>query len=222
MIAPTPSAHAPAPKKPLLRGWLHMGMTPLVLALGIVLAALAPTTPGRVGALVWMAGSVILFGTSAAYHRGRWRPRVERVFRHFDHANIFIFIAATYTPLALVLLTGTSRVALLVLIWAVALAGVAVAVAWTPAPRWVTVTLYLLMGWAGLGWMASFWMAGGPAVVILILVGGAFYSVGAVIYARKRPDPSPRVFGFHEIFHACTIAAAACHATAIGLVVLRA
>jgi len=207
--------------KPLMRGWLHAGMAPAALACGIVLIALASSTLGRIGIAVWMAGSVILFGMSAIYHRGRWRPATERVLRRFDHANIFIFIAATYTPLGLVLLDGTSRVFLLTLLWGVAAAGVAVAVAWTHAPRFVTVTLYLLMGWAGVGWMGEFWRTGGPAIVILILAGGVFYTTGAIIYALKRPNPSPRVFGFHEIFHACTIAAASCHIVAIALAVLR-
>ncbi len=211
---------APA-AKPLMRGWLHAGMTPVVIICGAVLAVLATSPLGRVGAIVWMLGALILFGTSALYHRGHWRPDIERVFRRLDHANIFIFIAATYTPLALVLLDGSSRVTLLTLIWAVAIAGVVVALAWTPAPRFVTVALYLLMGWAGVGWMGAFWTVGGPAVVILILAGGAAYSAGAIVYALKKPDPSPRIFGFHEIFHSCTIVAAACHATAIGLTVLR-
>ena len=208
--------------KPLMRGWLHAGMTPLVLAFGIVLIALAPTTPGRIGSAVWMAGSFILFGNSAAYHLGHWQPAVERVFRRLDHANIFLFIAATYTPLALVLASGASRVGLLVLTWSVGVAGVVTAVAWLSAPRWVTVILYLLMGWAGVGWFGEFWVTGGPAIVILLLAGGVFYSGGAIVYARKRPNPWPRIFGFHEIFHACTIAAAVCHAIAIALAVLHA
>jgi len=204
-----------------MRGWLHAGMTPAVIACGVVFMALASSTLGRVGTAVWMAGSVVLFGMSALYHRGHWRPGVQRVLRRFDHANIFVFIAATYTPLGLVLVSGTSRITLLSLLWGVGVAGVAVSLAWPNAPRFVNVALYLLMGWAGVGWMGDFWRAGGPAVVVLILAGGAFYSVGAIIYALKRPDPSPRVFGFHEIFHACTIAAACCHIVAIAFAVLR-
>ena len=209
------------PPKPIMRGWLHAGMTPAVIACGVVFMALASSTLGRVGTAVWMAGSVVLFGMSALYHRGHWRPGVQRVLRRFDHANIFVFIAATYTPLGLVLVSGTSRITLLSLLWGVGVAGVAVSLAWPNAPRFVNVALYLLMGWAGVGWMGDFWRAGGPAVVVLILAGGAFYSVGAIIYALKRPDPSPRVFGFHEIFHACTIAAACCHIVAIAFAVLR-
>ena len=213
-------AQATTPK-PLMRGWLHAGMAPAALICGIVFIALAPSTLGKIGVAVWMLGSVMLFGMSALYHRGHWRPGVERVLRRFDHANIFVFIAATYTPIGLVLLDGTSRIVLLALLWGVAVAGVVVAVAWIHAPRFVTVTLYLLMGWAGVGWMGEFWRTGGPVVVVLILAGGVFYSAGAIIYALKRPNPSPRVFGFHEVFHACTIAAACCHLVAIALVVLR-
>jgi hemolysin III len=208
------------PKKPALRGWLHLGMTPAVLACGIVFIVLASTLPGKVGSAIWMAGSVILFGISALYHRGRWSPLVERTLRRIDHANIFVFIAATYTPLALVLLEGQSRVTLLVLLWSVAFTGAALAACWPTAPRWIAVILYLGLGWAGVGWLGEFWAAGSPGIVVLILAGGAAYTVGAVIYAKKWPDPSPRWFGFHEIFHACTILAAVCHLIAIGLVVL--
>ncbi|MDR1711714.1 MAG: hemolysin III family protein [Propionibacteriaceae bacterium] len=211
-----------AEAKPKLRGLLHLGMAPAVLAVGIVFICLAYSVYGKVGAAIYMAGAVLLFGVSALYHRGRWSTRAALVLRRCDHANIFIFIAATYTPMALVLLDDPDRLALLVLIWAVAAAGVATALAWPGAPRWINVIEYLGMGWAGVGWLGSFWLAGGPAVVVLILAGGACYTAGAVVYARKRPDPSPAWFGFHEIFHACTIAAAVCHIVAIGLVIIPA
>ena len=201
--------------KPRLRGWLHAGMAPLALAAGIVLA---PTTAGVVGGAVFLAASVLLFGTSGLYHRFYWGARGEAVLRRMDHANIYVFIAATYTPLALLLLDGGSRVALLVMIWTSALGGLLFRTLWLSAPRWLYTALYLLMAWAAVGWMGSFYATGGAAVVALILGGGLFYTVGAVVYGRKRPDPSPRWFGFHEIFHACTIAGFACHYVAISLV----
>ena len=204
--------------KPKLRGWLHAGMAPLALAAGIVLVALAPTTAGVVGGAVFLAASVLLFGTSGLYHRFYWGARGEAVLRRMDHANIYVFIAATYTPLALLLLDGGSRVALLVMIWASALGGLLFRTLWLSAPRWLYTALYLLMAWAAVGWMWSFYRAGGAAVVALVLGGGVFYTVGAVVYGRKRPDPSPRWFGFHEIFHACTIAGFVCHYVAISLV----
>ena len=204
--------------KPRLRGWLHAGMAPLALAAGIVLVALAPTTAGVVGGAVFLAASVLLFGTSGLYHRFYWGARGEAVLRRMDHANIYVFIAATYTPLALLLLDGSSRVALLVMIWTSALGGLLFRTLWLSAPRWLYTALYLLMAWAAVGWMGSFYATGGAAVVALILGGGVFYTGGAIVYGRKRPDPSPRWFGFHEIFHACTIAGFVCHYVAISLV----
>lgn len=213
----------PAPSttaiKPMLRGWLHLGATPLVVIGGIVLIVLAPTLAGKVGAAIWLAGSVLLFGTSAAYHLGGWSPKLKQALRRWDHGNIFVFISATYTPMALTLLTPASATALLVLIWSVAVVGVVLQVFWPTAPRWLNVACYLALGWAGLGWLPAFWAAGGPAVVILIMVGGLAYSIGAVIYGRKRPNPWPKWFGFHEIFHALTVVAAACHFAAITVAV---
>ncbi|MCA0251495.1 MAG: hemolysin III family protein [Actinobacteria bacterium] len=211
---------SPLPK-PTMRGWLHAGMTPLVLLAGILLLVFAPAGPGRVGAAVWLAGSLVLFGTSAVYHRGRWTPVVRSWLQRADHSNIFLFIAATYTPLALALLEGAQRVLLLSLVWGIAVAGVGLTLLWPGRPRWLDVALYVPMGWVALGWLGAFWTAGGPAVVILLLLGGVIYTVGAAVYALKKPDPSPQVFGYHEIFHACTIAAAACHFAAIAVAVLR-
>ena len=209
------------PAKPTMRGWLHAGMTPVVVAAGIVLFVLAPPGLGRVGAAVWLVGSLVLFGTSAVYHRGNWSPRVFSLLQRLDHSNIFIFIAATYTPLTLGLLEGQQQVLLLSLVWGIALAGIVTTFAWPGRPRWLDVALYVPMGWVAVGWLGEFWAAGGPAVVILLLLGGLLYTAGAAVYATKRPNPSPRVFGYHEIFHACTIAAAACHFAAIAVAILR-
>nr|WP_232531423.1 hemolysin III family protein [Microlunatus antarcticus] len=201
-----------------MRGWLHAAMAPLALAAGIVLVVLAPTERGVVGGAVFLAASVLLFGTSGLYHRFYWGPRAEAVLRRLDHANIYVFIAATYTPLALLLLSGGSRVALLVMVWTAALGGLLFRTLWLSAPRWLYTAMYLLMGCSALGWIGAFYSTGGPAVVALILAGGVFYIGGAVVYGRKRPDPSPRWFGFHEIFHACTVGGFVCHYTAISLV----
>lgn len=212
-------AQVDAPARPRMRGWLHLGMTPLVLVGGILLVVLSPTTATKVGSAVWLGGSLLLFGTSATYHLGGWRPSVKAALRRWDHANIFVFIAATYTPIALALLAPPSAAALLTLIWSVTVVGVLVRVFWVRAPRWLDVVCYVLLGWAGIGWLPDIWAAGGPAVVILLLGGGLIYTAGAVVYARKRPDPSPAWFGFHEVFHACTIAAAACHYAAIAVAI---
>lgn len=216
MTQPRPEATT-TESKPRLRGWFHLGSTPLVIVGGILLMVLSPTVASRVGAAVWLAGSVLLFGTSAAYHLVNWSPRTKAVFRRWDHANIFAFIAATYTPIALALLPDPTI--MLVVIWSIAVAGMAVQISWPTAPRWLNVACYLGMGWAGVGWLPEFWVLGGPAVVILILLGGVAYSLGAVVYARKWPDPSPTWFGFHEIFHAFTVIAAACHFAAISVAI---
>ncbi|MDO5093323.1 MAG: hemolysin III family protein [Propionibacteriaceae bacterium] len=205
------------PAKPLLRGWLHLGFAPALLIAGLLLTALAPTLPGRIGCAVWTLSGVQLFGTSAAYHRGSWTPTVQAIFRRIDHSNIFVFIAGTYTPLTLTLLEGRSRWTLLVLIWGIGIAGVVFRTCWPGTPRWLYTLLYVAMGWAAVGWLGEFWAAGSLAVVSLILAGGIIYSLGAVAYGTKRPQLSPRFFGFHEVFHACTIAAAICHTVAIGL-----
>ncbi|MFN8137697.1 MAG: hemolysin III family protein [Propionicimonas sp.] len=203
-------------QKPRLRGWLHLGMTPVVLIGGVLLVVLAPTVAGRIGSAVWLAGALLLFGTSAAYHLGDWKPATRAALRRWDHANIFVFIAATYTPLALTMLPTAEATKLLVLIWSVGVVGLVVRVFWHTAPRWLDVACYLGMGWAGIAWLPAFW-AQSPLVVLLIALGGLFYTVGALIYARKLPNPSPAWFGFHEVFHACTIAAALAHFAAIAV-----
>lgn len=211
-----------APIKPKLRGWLHLGMAPVAFILGLVFTVFAPTLEGRIGCGVYTLSAVQLFGTSAAYHRGTWSDKTNAVFRRLDHSNIFIFIAGTYTPLALTLLDGRSQWTLLILIWSIAIVGVAFRVLWLSAPRWLYTLLYVGMGWAAVGWLGQFWVAGGPAVVALVIVGGLVYSLGAIAYATKRPRLSPTWFGFHEVFHACTIVAAILHAVAIGLAVFGA
>lgn len=223
----TPGADQTAPEqalaevieqvKPRLRGWLHAAMAPVALAAGIVLVWLAPTPDGVLGGAVFLAGSVLLFATSGVYHRRTWGARGEAVMRRMDHANIYVFIAASYTPMALLMLHGTSRVLLLSSIWASAVGGLVFRLRWLSAPRWLYTLLYIAMGWAAMAWMPAFYRSGGPAVLTWILAGGLCYTLGAVVYARKRPDPSPAWFGFHEIFHAGTIGGFGCHYVAISL-----
>jgi hemolysin III len=211
--------------KPRLRGWLHLGLWPLALAAGVVLIVLSPTTTTRVGSAVFAGSALLLFGVSAIYHTGSWSPRVWTFLRRFDHANIFVLIAGTYTPLTLMLLQGTQRVVLLSTVWGCALLGVFFRVFWTDAPRWLYTPLYI-----GLGWSAVFFIPGfidgahrllgtGTAIAVLVLVaaGGLFYTAGGVVYGFKRPDPWPRWFGFHEIFHSFTVLAFVSHYLAVSL-----
>jgi hemolysin III len=210
--------------KPRLRGWLHLGTAPLTLAAGVVLVALSPTAATRLGSIVYVASSVLLFSVSALYHRGRWSPRVTGALRRLDHANIFLLIAGTYTPFSLLLLHGTDRVVLLTVIWSGALLGVGFRVLWIDAPRWLCVPIYIALGCAALLVLPQF-AAGserlgvgiGTAVLVLIAVGGLLYIAGGTVYGFRRPDPWPRYFGFHEVFHSFTVLAFLAHYVGISL-----
>lgn len=204
--------------KPGMRGWLHAGMFPVVLIAGVVLVASAISQRGRVACVVFGLTACALFGISTLYHRGNWDVRKAALLRRLDHANIFLIIAGTYTPLSLLLLSRHDATLLLGGVWLAALAGVVFRVFWLNAPRWLYTPCYVLLGWAAMFFLPEFWRAGGPVVVWLIIAGGVFYSTGSVIYALKRPNPSPRWFGFHEIFHALTILGFSCHYLAIFIV----
>lgn len=211
---------AAAAIKPRLRGWIHAGLAPLALAYGIVLVALAPAGAPTVSTVVFVATTVLLFGTSAVYHRGTWSVRVGAFLRRMDHSNIFLVIAGTYTPLAALLLpTATARL-LLLIVWGGALAGIAMRVFWLSAPRWLYVPIYVALGWVAIAFIPAFFREGGAAVAWLVIAGGLGYTTGALVYGLKRPNPSPAWFGFHELFHLGTLIGYTCHATAIGIVVL--
>ncbi|MFI1675973.1 hemolysin III family protein [Streptomyces sp. NPDC020607] len=205
--------------KPKLRGWLHAGMAPAALIAGVALICLARTPQAAVACGVYSVTAWLLFGTSAICHRGTWGPLGEALLRRLDHANIFLIIAGTCTPLAVVLLPPDRRAVLLWIVWVGALAGIAFRVLWIGAPRWLYTPCYLALGWAPVRYLSDFLHAGGAAVLILVVVGGLLYSAGAVVYALQRPNPSPRWFGFHEVFHACTMAAFTAHYIAIFLAV---
>ena len=205
--------------KPRLRGWLHLALTPLALAGGIVLIVLSPDATTRWGSAVFAASALLLFGVSAIYHTGSWSPRTWQTLRRFDHANIFVLIAGSYTPITLMLLEGTQRVVLLTTVWACAILGVLFRVFWTDAPRWLYTPIYIGMGWAALFFLPGF-IDGGRAVLgnstaiavlVLIAAGGALYTLGGIVYGFKRPNPWPQYFGFHEVFHTFTILAFATH-----------
>ncbi|PKW27422.1 PAQR family membrane homeostasis protein TrhA [Phycicoccus duodecadis] len=202
--------------KPHLRGWLHAGMAPVALVLGIVLVTLATTTEGKVSAAVFAGTAVLLFGTSAVYHRGTWSPRVGGVLRRLDHSNIFLIIAGTYTPFALLLPPDQART-MLVIVWTGAVAGVLFRVFWTNAPRWLYVPAYLMLGWVAVFYFGPLLQHVGGAVMTWVVIGGALYSIGAVVYGTKRPDISPRWFGFHEVFHALTVLAFMAHFVAASM-----
>ena len=208
--------------KPKLRGWIHAGTAPLALAACIVLTALAPGAGLKWACAAYLVCSLLLFANSGVYHisNGHFPRAVSAVLQRFDHANIYLLIAGTYTPLSVALLdAGTARL-VLGIVWGGAALGILQTVLWPTAPRWLGTLLYILLGWVALWFLPQFWVTGGPAIVWLLVAGGVVYTVGGVIYARKRPDPFPRWFGFHEIFHTCTVAAWACHCVACYLAVL--
>jgi hemolysin III len=205
------------PDKPSWRGWIHAVMFPLAVAAGIVLICLAHGTPAKIGAAVFMASSLLLFGVSAIYHLLPVPYSAKARLRRFDHSNIFLLIAGSYTPLTLSALAWPKDLILLCIIWGGALLGIAFRVFWLHAPRWLYVPIYLVLGWAAVLYAGDFIAFDGTAM-LLILAGGVAYSGGAVFYALKRPNPAPGVFGFHELFHACTAVAFACHWVAILLV----
>ena len=205
--------------KPRLRGWLHLGAFPVVTIACIVLVVLAGTTQARIACAIFGVTAMLLFGTSAAYHRGVWLPRTERLLKRLDHSNIFLIIAGTYTPFTVLLLPEPTRDHLLWAVWGGALVGVAFRVFWVGAPRWLTTPAYIALGWAAVFYLPDFLEHGGVVVLSLVVTGGVLYTLGGIVYALKWPDPAPRWFGFHEIFHAFTVAAFIAHYVGISLIV---
>lgn len=206
--------------KPRLRGWIHAATVPVAVALGVLLLVFSRGVAAITGAAIFMGTSLLLFGVSALYHRIGWSPSVKAVWRRIDHANIFLLIAGTYTPLSLMLLPSGKAAILLGLVWTGALAGVVFRVFWIGAPRWLYVVLYLLLGWSAMLFVTDLFRASWITMT-LVLIGGVLYSIGAAVYGFKRPNPSPRWFGFHEVFHSLTVAAFLCQWTGVFLAALR-
>lgn len=206
--------------KPRLRGWLHAGMAPVALLAGMVLVVLAPSQNGRITAAVFTVTAFMLFTTSAVYHRGSFSPRMTDLLKRLDHSNIFLIIAGSYTPFAL-LLPRDQAVTMLLIVWSGAIGGVLFRVFWVGAPRWLYVPIYVALGWVAVFYLGPLWTHGGATVIALIVIGGLLYTLGALVYGIKRPNPSPRWFGFHEIFHALTILAFASHYIAATIVLHR-
>lgn len=205
--------------KPKLRGWLHLAAFPLVLVAGIVLVALAPDPRAKVVSAIFGVTAALLFGTSALYHRGHWSPRAQALLKRLDHSNIFLIIAGSYTPLTILLLPQDKATVLLWLVWGGAIAGVIFRVFWLGAPRWLYTPAYIALGWAAVFYLPDFLRRGGPAVLTLVVIGGLLYTAGGIVYALKRPNPAPRWFGFHEVFHTFTVAAFVVHYIGISFAV---
>ncbi len=212
-------AYDEKPVKPAWRGWIHAGTFPLAIALGVILILVAGGTTAKVSSAVFVASSLLMFGTSALYHRLNWSDTSRAFMRRLDHANIFLLIAGSYTPITALSLTTEKATLLLWLIWSGAALGIGFRVWWIGAPRWLYVPLYVVLGWGAFAFVVDFFQAN-AAMMTLIMVGGLAYTLGAVVYGIKKPNPVPGVFGFHEVFHALTVVAFLCHWTGILLVAL--
>ena len=220
--AVTALATAVAELKPRLRGWLHSYAAAISIVSGAALVAVAAAERGGSAGVttgIYAATVTLLFGTSALYHRLNWGSRGKAIMKRLDHSMIFVFIAGTYTPIAVLTLNRGAAAAVLAVVWAGALFGVVLQTAWPHSPRWLAVPLYIALGWVAVFVFPQLLHNAGVAAFVLIAVGGVVYTLGAVVYGLKRPDPWPGTFGFHEVFHACTLVAALCHYVAIWLAV---
>ena len=207
--------------KPRLRGVSHQWAFVVSIFTGAVLVLLAPNGEAMAAAAIYSASVMALFGTSALYHRINWKTLgARRWMRRLDHSMIFVLIAGTYTPFALLALDGTMATAILIVVWSGALAGVVLQLCWVDAPRLLSALVYIAMGWVALAAYPEMVDKVGITGTALVTAGGVLYSVGAIIYATKRPNPVPKVFGYHEVFHALVIAAAALHYSVVALIVL--
>jgi hemolysin III len=217
------AADAIAAVKPRLRGVSHEWAFFVSLFLGAGLIVAADTPKATLAVAIYAVSLSALFGTSALYHRVNWhRPNARRWMRRLDHSMIFLLIAGTYTPFALLVLNGTLATAILVAVWAGAVAGTIVEMIWIEAPKWVTAIIYLSLGWVAIVAFPELWQELGVGGTLLVAAGGLLYTAGAVVYATQRPDPNPAVFGYHEVFHLFVIAAAALQFAAVAFYALPA
>jgi hemolysin III len=206
-----PEASESVALKPRLRGVSHEWGFYVSLAAGVALVASAPAGRALLGALIYAVAVSALLGVSALYHRIDWRARARRWLRRLDHAMIFVLIAATNTPFALLALHGTLATVILALAWAGAAGGIVLQLVWTDHPKWASSLIGIGLGWVGLATLTQLPQRIGWAAVAVMILAGALYTAGAVIYARERPNPIPGVFGYHEVFHACTVVGATLH-----------
>jgi hemolysin III len=222
-VASERATEAIAAVKPKLRGVSHQWAFVVSIFLGAGLIVAADTPLATLAVAIYAASLSALLGTSALYHRVEWRrPEARRWMRRLDHSMIFFLIAGTYTPFALLALNGPLADAILVVVWAGAIAGAIVEMIWIDHPKWVAALIYLALGWVAAVAFPGLWNEMGLGGTLLIAVGGLLYTAGAIVYATQRPDPNPRVFGYHEVFHLFVILAAASHFAAVAFFALPA
>ena len=205
--------------KPRFRGVLHEIAFFVAAALAIPLLATAPPGRGRVAAAVFALCVPLCFGASALYHRPTWSPPARSWLARLDHADLYLLIAGTYTPFGLLVLSRNWAIPVLAIVWGGAALAILMKLCWAGTPKWASAVIGLSLGWTGVAALGEFAKVGAAALA-LIAAGGLLYTVGAVVYTRKRPDPAPALFGYHEIFHACTVAGAGCQYAAVALFVL--
>jgi len=194
------------PTAPKLRGWFHLGAIPAVFIASLVLFLISENSV-KFAVGIYGLTALTLFSVSAIYHRVPWQPKAKAFWRRWDHANINLLIAGTYTPFAVTLLDGTQQKTLLTIIWIGALFGVATRMLWLRAPRWLYVGNYIVLGWAAIIYLPELYKSGGLAVLVPVVMGGLLYSIGAIFYALKAPGRNAKYFGFHELFHIFVLAA---------------
>lgn len=208
-------------QKPRLRGVLHQWAAVYALGTGTGLVAMAPTTRARLATAIYASSLVLLFTVSAVYHRFQWTPGIRNWLRRADHASIFLLIGGSYTPIAMVALGGDAGRTLLIVIWSGVAFGVLVSMLWPGAPKIVSATIAVAVGWTIVPYLGTIIRVLSTSEIWLITLGGIAYTIGAVVYAAKRPDPWPRSFGYHEVFHVLTLVGAALHLAAILSIVLN-
>jgi len=213
---------AAVPDKPRLRGVLHQAAFIVAVVLAPLLIVGADRGRPRLAAAVFAGSVAACFGASALYHRVTWTPRVRLWMRRIDHAGVYLLIAGTYTPVSLLVLSGAWRPVVLTIVWAGAAAAIILKFVWVHAPKWLAAAIGLALGWVAVVALPQLIIHLDPAAVILLVVGGLAYTAGAIVYARRRPDPAPAVFGYHELFHALTIVGVACQYVAIAFFIVRA
>lgn len=209
--------------KPRFRGWIHVYSAGTAVFAGASLVAVSwavASTRAGLATFAYTAATIVMFTVSATYHRVHWKSATaQKWMKRLDHSMIFVLIAGTYTPFALLAMPPAAGTLVLTIVWGGAIAGVLLKMCWPSAPRWVGVPLYLLLGWVAAFYTAMIMHIAGVAAMVLLVVGGTLYSIGGILYALRWPDPWPETFGYHEFFHACTVVAAICHYIAVWLAV---
>jgi hemolysin III len=205
----------PPPLRPRFRGVIHQWSFFVALVAGSALVVFAPAGRATAAAAIYAVALAGLLGTSALYHRVAWQPRARAWLRRLDHTMIFVLIAGTYTPFAVLVLDGTLQTVVLTGVWSGAAAGIVLTLLWVDAPPWLTAAAYVALGWFAIIAVPEITARAGAGALVLLAVGGLAYTAGAVVYARRRPDPRPATFGYHEIFHVLVVVAAAAHFSAV-------